>query len=106
MVEPDPAQAAVYDELFPLYRQLYFALGQQGSEPAAIGRRPAGAAPRRGGGEAGMSRSQALRSEVLEANLELVRRGLVVHAFGNASGIDRDDGLVVIKPSGVAVRAS
>src|SRR5882757_5751406 len=44
---------------------------------------------------------QALREEVLEANLELVRRGLVLYTFGNASGILRDEGLVVIKPSGV-----
>ncbi len=43
-----------------------------------------------------------LKSQVLEANLELVRRGLVLYTFGNASGIDRDEGLVVIKPSGVA----
>ena len=42
-----------------------------------------------------------LREEVLEANLELVRRGLVLYTFGNASGISRKDGLVVIKPSGV-----
>src|SRR5437879_1747724 len=44
---------------------------------------------------------KALREEVLEANLELVRRGLVLYTFGNASGIARDKGLVVIKPSGV-----
>jgi L-ribulose-5-phosphate 4-epimerase len=42
-----------------------------------------------------------LRQEVLEANLELVRRGLVLYTFGNSSGISRQDGLVVIKPSGV-----
>jgi L-ribulose-5-phosphate 4-epimerase len=42
-----------------------------------------------------------LREEVLEANLELVRRGLVLYTFGNASGISREDGLVAIKPSGV-----
>ncbi len=42
-----------------------------------------------------------LREEVLEANLELVRRGLVLYTFGNASGIDRAQGLVAIKPSGV-----
>jgi L-ribulose-5-phosphate 4-epimerase len=42
-----------------------------------------------------------LRAEVLEANLELVRRGLVLYTFGNASGIDRELGLVAIKPSGV-----
>jgi L-ribulose-5-phosphate 4-epimerase len=42
-----------------------------------------------------------LREQVLEANLELVRRGLVLYTFGNASGISRDHGLVAIKPSGV-----
>jgi L-ribulose-5-phosphate 4-epimerase len=42
-----------------------------------------------------------LRAAVLEANLELVNRGLVLYTFGNASGIDREQGLVVIKPSGV-----
>jgi L-ribulose-5-phosphate 4-epimerase len=42
-----------------------------------------------------------LREHVLEANLELVRRGLVLDTFGNVSGISRKDGLVVIKPSGV-----
>ncbi|MEI9980150.1 MAG: L-ribulose-5-phosphate 4-epimerase AraD [Edaphobacter sp.] len=42
-----------------------------------------------------------LRIAVLEANLELVRRGLVLYTFGNASGVDREQGLVVIKPSGV-----
>jgi L-ribulose-5-phosphate 4-epimerase len=42
-----------------------------------------------------------LREEVLEANLELVRRGLVLYTFGNVSGIDRGQGLVAIKPSGV-----
>jgi L-ribulose-5-phosphate 4-epimerase len=44
---------------------------------------------------------EALRSQVLEANLELVHRGLVLSTFGNASGIDRERGLVAIKPSGV-----
>ncbi|MGC9951313.1 MAG: L-ribulose-5-phosphate 4-epimerase [Bryobacteraceae bacterium] len=44
---------------------------------------------------------EELRIQVLEANLELVRRGLVLYTFGNASGISRADGLVAIKPSGV-----
>jgi len=44
---------------------------------------------------------QPLREQVLEANLELVRRNLVLYTFGNASGISRAEGLVVIKPSGV-----
>jgi L-ribulose-5-phosphate 4-epimerase len=42
-----------------------------------------------------------LRQAVLEANLELVRRGLVLYTFGNVSGISREEGLVAIKPSGV-----
>jgi L-ribulose-5-phosphate 4-epimerase len=44
---------------------------------------------------------ESLRKEVLEANLEVVRRGLVLYTFGNASGISRAEGLVAIKPSGV-----
>ncbi len=44
---------------------------------------------------------QTLREQVLEANLEVVRRGLVLYTFGNASGIDRSAGIVAIKPSGV-----
>ena len=42
-----------------------------------------------------------LREEVLEANLEIVKRGLVLYTFGNASGFDPDSRRVVIKPSGV-----
>jgi L-ribulose-5-phosphate 4-epimerase len=46
-------------------------------------------------------RYKVLREEVLEANLEIVRRGLVLYTFGNVSGIARDEGVVAIKPSGV-----
>lgn len=42
-----------------------------------------------------------LKQSVLKANLELPEHGLVVYTWGNASGIDRDKGLVVIKASGV-----
>ncbi|MEF2073977.1 L-ribulose-5-phosphate 4-epimerase AraD [Consotaella aegiceratis] len=45
---------------------------------------------------------EKLREEVCEANLELDRRGIVILTWGNVSGIDRQSGLVVIKPSGVA----
>jgi L-ribulose-5-phosphate 4-epimerase len=45
---------------------------------------------------------EPLKQRVLEANLELDKRGLVVYTWGNVSGIDRESGLVVIKPSGVA----
>lgn len=44
---------------------------------------------------------EKLREEVLEANLEIVRRGLVLYTWGNGSGIDRESGLLAIKPSGV-----
>jgi len=44
---------------------------------------------------------EELRQHVCQANLDLVRAGLVTLTFGNVSGIDRDRGLVVIKPSGV-----
>ena len=43
-----------------------------------------------------------LRERVVEANLALVRAGLVILTFGNASAIDRDAGVVAIKPSGVS----
>jgi L-ribulose-5-phosphate 4-epimerase len=45
---------------------------------------------------------EALKKQVWEANLELPKRGLVVYTWGNVSGIDREKGLVVIKPSGVS----
>ncbi|MEI7938411.1 MAG: L-ribulose-5-phosphate 4-epimerase [Verrucomicrobiota bacterium] len=44
---------------------------------------------------------ERLKIEVCRANLDLVQSGLVVETWGNASGIDRQRGLVVIKPSGV-----
>lgn len=44
---------------------------------------------------------EALKKEVLEANLELPKRDLVTYTWGNVSGIDREKGLVVIKPSGI-----
>ena len=44
---------------------------------------------------------EELKREVLDANLELVRRNLVILTWGNVSAIDRKTGLVVIKPSGV-----
>lgn len=44
---------------------------------------------------------EKLKQEVLEANLLLPKHGLVTFTWGNVSGIDRERGLVVIKPSGV-----
>ena len=45
---------------------------------------------------------EALKQEVLEANLLLPKHGLITFTWGNVSGIDRESGLVVIKPSGVS----
>lgn len=44
---------------------------------------------------------EKLKKEVLKANLDLVKLGLVTLTWGNVSGIDRSKGLIVIKPSGV-----
>lgn len=43
-----------------------------------------------------------LKKEVYQANMDLVRHGLVIHTWGNASGRDPGSGLIVIKPSGVS----
>ena len=44
---------------------------------------------------------EQLKQEVYKANMDLVKHGLVIFTWGNVSGIDREKGLVVIKPSGV-----
>jgi L-ribulose-5-phosphate 4-epimerase len=44
---------------------------------------------------------EQLKKEVYEANMELPKRGLVTYTWGNVSGIDRESGYFVIKPSGV-----
>lgn len=46
-------------------------------------------------------RLERLRTEVFEANLELVEAGLVIDTFGNVSGLDREGGVFCIKPSGI-----
>ncbi len=45
---------------------------------------------------------ETLKEQVFRANLDLVKHGLVIFTWGNASAIDRESGLVVIKPSGVS----
>jgi L-ribulose-5-phosphate 4-epimerase len=45
---------------------------------------------------------EKLKERVFEANLDLVKHGLVIHTWGNVSGKDDETGLVVIKPSGVS----
>jgi L-ribulose-5-phosphate 4-epimerase len=48
-----------------------------------------------------MATLEQLKQRVWKANLELVERGLVIQTWGNASGVDRERGLMVIKPSGM-----
>lgn len=45
---------------------------------------------------------EELKEKVFKANLDLVKHNLVIFTWGNVSGIDREKGLVVIKPSGVS----
>ena len=45
---------------------------------------------------------EELKEKVFKANLELVKQGLVIFTWGNVSGIDRETGYMVIKPSGVS----
>lgn len=45
---------------------------------------------------------ESLKKDVYNANLDLVKHGLVIFTWGNVSAIDRESGLVVIKPSGVS----
>ncbi len=45
---------------------------------------------------------EELKQKVFKANLDLVKQGLVIFTWGNVSGIDRENGLVVIKPSGIS----
>ena len=47
------------------------------------------------------NRLKKLRENVFKANLELVKKGLVIYTFGNVSGIDRESNIIAIKPSGV-----
>ncbi len=44
---------------------------------------------------------ESLKQQVYEANMELPRRGLITYTWGNVSGIDRESGYFVIKPSGI-----
>ena len=48
---------------------------------------------------------EKLKLAVYEANMELPQRNLVTYTWGNASGISREEGMIVIKPSGVAYDA-
>ncbi|HOW10406.1 MAG TPA: L-ribulose-5-phosphate 4-epimerase [Bacteroidales bacterium] len=45
---------------------------------------------------------EKLKREVFQANIELVKHGLVIHTWGNVSGKDKETGLIIIKPSGVS----
>ena len=48
-----------------------------------------------------MAKHKQLKEECYEANMQLPKLGLVLFIFGNASAVDRDEGVFAIKPSGV-----
>jgi len=52
-----------------------------------------------------MSKFDEIKHQVYECNMELPRQGLVIYTFGNASAVDRNEGIIAIKPSGVAYDA-
>ena len=85
----------------PAVSQAIFLLRQRQSAPEPSATSCPSCAASRPRREEGPEVLEALRAEVLEANLELVRRGLVIYTFGNASGVSREHGLIAIKPSGV-----
>ncbi|HSD63735.1 MAG TPA: L-ribulose-5-phosphate 4-epimerase AraD, partial [Ignavibacteriaceae bacterium] len=51
-----------------------------------------------------MKRFEDLKERVWKCNMELFEKNLVVHTFGNVSGIDRKEGIIAIKPSGVSYK--
>ena len=51
-----------------------------------------------------MSTLEKLKNEVFNANIELVKNGLVIQTWGNVSGRDRETGYIVIKPSGISYK--
>ncbi len=75
---------------------------EPGSKPSAKSRKKSAAKETpNAGATAQREPSRAMREAVCEANIELFERGLARFTFGNASAVDRELGLIVIKPSGV-----
>ena len=100
MYRPSKAAAKVYAELYEIYYTLYNSF----SPRAERARYPRDEGPDRHPRPcaAGVARMmKTLKQRVCKANRELVSTGLVTLTWGNVSGIDRERGLVVIKPSGV-----
>jgi L-ribulose-5-phosphate 4-epimerase len=102
--EPIAENQAVYNQLFALYDDLHDGFGIKGDtkeyahvmkqliairDGEELEEKPASAFP------------EALKQQVVEANQRLVAEGLVSLTWGNVSAIDRESGLVAIKPSGV-----
>ena len=106
VVEPQAEETAVYEQLYPLYlmrHNLFLRTAEvRGRERSAKFCQSCAVWRHQRARTGGKKCWNPLRTEVLEANLELVRRGLVIYTFGNASGVSREHGLLVIKPSGVA----
>ena len=101
---PDSGMEAFMDEWLGFGGPHHFVLNLgDHAAPLAPAR---GAAGPRVRGDLKWRLSEELREQVLAANLALPRHGLVKLTSGNASGIDRERGVVAIKPSGVGTRRS
>ena len=100
--EPNAENQALYNRLYVLYHRLHDAFGAQKHARRFIGRDEAIIESARRGARCRITHFAALQQEVYEANMRLMRAGLVVLTWGNVSGIDRERGVIAIKPSGVA----
>ena len=101
--EPSPENVAIYAKLYKLYRQLHDGFGKTGwsgtmdnvmKELLEIREQPLKS-------KVEMTMSDALKKQVVDANKRLVTAGLVTLTWGNVSAIEREKGLIAIKPSGV-----
>ena len=98
--KPAKAAAAVYAELYRIYRTLHDAFGTAAKLPLGGVMKDLIAIRDRARRETPLMLEE-LKRRVCAANRDLVKTGLVTLTWGNVSGIDRPAGLVVIKPSGV-----
>ena len=108
---PDPDAHAVYNELYGIYRELHDAFGGVAGareRPADADEARARCARARNGAAStwgNVMLAADLRERVCRANKDLAASGLVVGTFGNVSAADYEQGLLVIKPSGVPYEA-
>jgi len=99
--KPNPGAHAVYCELYSLYKKCHDAFGTKEWSGNLHDVMKQLLEIRNAQGNKHALMLEQLKKNVCQANLDLVKEGLVLQTWGNASGIDRTRGLIVIKPSGM-----